>query len=127
MTSPTLPTTMGAEYLRLLDAKDEAAIHRLLAEDAQLVDEATRMWVRGRDAIGAALREQFTRVADVHSTAEDVHVERWGDVELETFTLRQVYDLDDAPCYAVAPTTLVWRRIDHEWRLAIVDSVPTCG
>ncbi len=127
MPSPTLPLTMGAEYLRLLDAKDEFEIHRLLAEDAQAVDELTRTWVRGRDAVGRALRELFSRVSDVHSTAEDVHVERWGDVEVETFLLRQVYDLDDAPCWVSSPTTLVWRRGDAGWRLALIDSIPTCG
>jgi ketosteroid isomerase-like protein len=127
MTSPTLPATMGAEYLRLLDAKDEVAIHHLLAEDAQLVDELTRTWVRGRDAIGGVLRDLFSRVCDVHSTADDVHVERWGDVEVETFVLRQVYDLADAPCWAVSPTTLVWRRTADGWRLALIDSIPTCS
>jgi ketosteroid isomerase-like protein len=108
-------------------AKDEAAIQHLLAEDAQLVDEGTRKWTRGRDAIGIVLREQLSRMTDVHSTAEDVRVSHRGDVEVETFVLRQVCDLDDVPCWVVAPTTLVWRRIDHQWRLAVIDSIPTIG
>lgn len=127
MTAEALPLTMGAEFLRLIDAKDETAIVRLLAEDAQLVDETTRRWVRGREAIGATLRDQLSRIADMQSSATDVHVERWGDVEVETFILHQVYDLDDAPCYETSPTTLVWRRIDRTWRLAIIDAVPTIG
>ena len=127
MTVEALPPTMGAEFLRLIDAKDETAIAHLLAEDAQLVDETTRRWVRGREAIGAALRAQLSRVADIQSTATDVHVERWGDVEVETFVLHQVYDLDDAPCYEVSPTTLVWRRTDRAWRLAVIDAIPTIG
>lgn len=127
MTAEALPLTMGAEFLRLLDAKDEAAIVHLLADDAQLVDETTRRWVRGRDAIGSVLREQLSRMCDIHSTAQEVHVERWGDVEVETFVLRQVYDCDDAPCYEVSPTTLVWRRIDRAWKLALIDAVPTIG
>ncbi len=127
MTSPSRPVTMGAEYLRLLDAKDEVAIHDLLAEDAQLVDEITRKWIRGRDAIGVVLRELFTRVSDIHSAAEDVHVRRWADVEVETFVLRQVYDLDGTTCWVVSPTTLVWRRTGHQWRLAVIESIPTSG
>src|SRR5512141_2065150 len=127
MTTEALPLTMGAEFLRLIDAKDETAIARLLTEDAQLVDETTRRWVRGRDAIGATLRDQLSRIADIQSTATDVHVERWGDVKVETFILHQVYDLDDAPCYEVSPTTLVWRRIDRTWRLAVIDAIPTIG
>jgi len=127
MTLATLPAMLGAEYLRLLEAKDEAGIFDLLAEDAQIVDELTRHWVRGRLPIGASLRELFTRVTDIQSTAEDVHVTRWGDVQVETFTLRQVYDLDDASCWVVAPTTLVWRRVDHAWKLALMSSIPTDG
>lgn len=127
MTNATLPASMGAEYLRLLDAKDETGIFNLLADDAQIVDELTRRWVRGRHEIGAALRELFTRVTDLQSTAEDVHVVRWGDIEVETFTLRQVYDLDDATCWVVSPTTLVWRRVGHAWKLALLSSIPTDG
>lgn len=127
MTSSTLPLTRGVEFLRMLDAKDEPAIEAVLAEDAQLVDEATRRWLRGRAAIGVALRDQFTHLADIHSAVEDVHVERWGDVEVETFVLRQVYDLDDDPVWLVSPTTLVWRRIDGAWRLELIHSVPTSG
>lgn len=127
MTIEALPLTLGGEFLRLLDAKDESGIVQLLADDAQLVDETTRRWIRGRDAIGAALRIQLSHMADIHSTAEEVHVERWGDVLVETFVLRQVCDLDEAPCYEVSPTTLVWRRIDRAWRLAVIDAIPTTG
>lgn len=127
MTLATVPAMMATEYLRLLEAKDEAGIFDLLADDAQIVDELTRRWVRGRHQIGAALRELFTRVTDVHCTAEDVRVVRWGDVQVETFTLRQVYDLDEASCWVVSPTTLVWHRVDHAWRLALMSSIPTDG
>jgi len=127
MTLGTGPAMMGTEYLRLLEAKDEAGIFDLLADDAQIVDALTRRWVRGRHQIGAALRELFTRVTDVHCAAEDVCVVRWGDVQVETFTLRQVYDLDEASCWVVSPTMLVWHRVDHAWRLALMSSIPTDG
>ncbi len=127
MTSITPVATHGAEYLRMLDAKDEAAIRDLLTDDAQLVDEITRRWVRGPSAIGVALRTIFSRVSDVHSTAEDVHVTRWGDVEIETFVLGQVYDLDGVTTRVVSPTTLVWRRTPAGWKLALIQSLPTGG
>lgn len=125
MTLATLPAMLGTEYLRLLEAKDEVGIFDLLAEDAQMVDELTRRWVRGRHPIGVALRELFTRVTDLQATAEDVHVMRWGDIQVETFTLNQVYDLDEASCWSASPTTLIWHRVDHAWRLALISSIPT--
>ena len=123
MMSATLPAMLGTEYLRLLEAKDEVGIFDLLADDAQIVDELTRRWVRGRHPIGVALREFFTRVTDVQATAEDVHVMRWGDTQVETFTLHLVYDLDEASCWSASPTTLIWHRIGPrlEARARVVD------
>ncbi len=119
--------TRVAEYLRMLDAKDEVGIRAMLADDAQLVDEVTRRWVRGPDMIGAALRSIFSRLADVQSSAEDIHVMRWIDVEIETFVLHQVYELDGATTRVVAPTTLIWHRTPGGWRLALIQSIPTDG
>ena len=127
MTSITPVATHGAEYLRMLDAKDEAAIRDLLTDDAQLVDEITRHWVRGPSAIGVALRTIFSRVSDVHSTVQDTHVVRCGDVEIETFVLSQVYDLEGVTMRVVSPTTLVWRRVAGAWKLALIQSIPTGG
>lgn len=125
MTAITPVATHGAEYLRMLDAKDEVGIRALLTADAQLVDEVTRHWVRGPEAIGAALRAIFSRVSDVQSAADDVHVVRWGDVEVETFLLRQVYELDGVTTRVMSPTTLLWRRTPQGWRLALIQSIPT--
>lgn len=127
MTSITPVATHGAEYLRLLDAKDEAAIRELLTDDAQLVDEITRHWVRGPSAIGVAMRTIFSRVSDVHSTAEDANVVRWGDIEVETFVLNQTYDLEGVTTRVISPTTLVWRRVAGAWKLALIQSIPTGG
>ena len=115
----------GAEYLRMLDAKDEPGILALMADDAQIVDEITRRWYRGKHQIGLALREIFSRLADIQSRAEDMHSVRWDDVEVETFLLHQVYDLDGATCSVVSPTCLLWRRTPEGWKLALMESIPT--
>ena len=126
--TPIAPVpTHGAEYLRLLDAKDAVGIVDLLTEDAQVVDEITRRWHRGRHEIGAALRLIFSRVSDVHSTADDVYVTRWADAEVETFILHQVYELDGVTTRVVSPTCLIWRRTAAGWKLALMQSVPTSG
>lgn len=127
MTVITPGATHLAEYLLLLDAKDEPGLCRLMTSDVQHVNEITRRWTRGRAAVGAELRTMFSRLSDLRSSAEDVHVERWGDVEVETFELHQVYDLEGATVRVVAPTTLVWRRTPAGWRLALTASIPTGG
>jgi ketosteroid isomerase-like protein len=125
MTAIAPVTWHGAEYLRLLDAKDEPGILALMTEDAQIVDEITRRWYRGKHEIGLALREIFSRLSDVHSTAEDMHSVRWGDTEVETFLLHQAYDLDGATCSVISPTCLLWRRTTEGWKLALMESIPT--
>ncbi len=127
MTSIAPVPTHGAEYLRLLDSKDDAGLINLMTEDAQVVDEITRRWHRGRHEIGAALRMIFSSVSDVHSTAEDVNVTRWADTEVETFILHQVYELDGATVRVISPTCLIWRRTPAGWKLALMQSVPTSG
>jgi ketosteroid isomerase-like protein len=126
MTSITPVAMHGAEYLRMLDAKDEVGIRALLTTTLH-VDEITRQWRRGPSAIGAELRALFSRVSDVQSTATDVHVVRWGDVEVETFELHQVYELDGVTTRVVSPTTLIWRRTPDGWRLALIQSIPTAS
>jgi len=127
MTSIAPVPTHGAEDLRLLDSKDDVGLLNLMTDDAQVVDEITRRWHRGRHDIGAALRMIFSRVSDVQSTAEDIHVTRWADVEVETFILHQVYELDGVTTRVVSPTCLIWRRTPVGWRLALMQSIPTDG
>jgi len=38
----------GAEYMRMLDARDDTGILALMTEDTQVVDEITRRWYRGK-------------------------------------------------------------------------------
>ena len=125
MTAITPVAWHGGEYLRMLDAKDDTGIVALLTEDAQFVDEITRRWHRGRHEIGVAMRETFSRLSDVHSTAEDMHVTRWGDTEVETFLLHQAYELDGVTYSVISPTCLLWRRTPEGWRLALMESIPT--
>ena len=107
MTNATLPASMGAEYLRLLDAKDETGIFNLLADDAQIVDELTRRWVRGRHEIGAALRQLFTRVTDLQSIAEDVHA---AGGELTRLLIRRIAGEPAEALQTLAEPTAHWKR-----------------
>lgn len=113
------------EFLRLLDAKDDLGLLDLMTEDAQVVDEITRRWYRGKREIEPALREVFSRLADVHSSAMDVRSVRWVDTEVETFLLHQTYELDGVTYEVTSPTCLVWRRTPAGWRLAVSESIPT--
>lgn len=121
-----IAVTRAAELFRALDAKDEAALDAMIADDAQKADELTHGWLRGRSALQAYFAENLPRVDNIHSTMDDVEVRRWGDVEMETFLLRQSYVFDGTQYGIEAPTTMVWRRDGDTWKLALEHSVPLC-
>lgn len=116
--------TQTAELFRLLDAKDEAGLRAVWADDAQATDEITRGWIRGQGALDAYMRDNLPRMTDIHSTIDDVVVHALGDVVIETCLLRQSYVIDDANCTIEAPTTMVWRREGDTWKLALMHSIP---
>jgi ketosteroid isomerase-like protein len=117
-------TGRASDIFRALDAKDEAALCAAFTDDPQKTDEMMRGWLRGRSALEAYFTENLPRVTDIHSTVDDVQVRRWGDVEVETFVLRQSYVHDGTPYAIEAPGTVIWRRKGDIWKLALVHSIP---
>jgi hypothetical protein len=124
MATDSSTATRTSEFFRLLDGKDEAALHAMWAADPQVADEITRGWLRGPGALDAYMRDNLPRMTDIHSKAEDADVRQWGDMEIETFVLRQSYVFEGKSCTVVAPTTMIWRREGDSWKLALVHSIP---
>jgi ketosteroid isomerase-like protein len=121
----TTPEQTVAELFDALDRLDLDAIESFLDEDPQSVDELSGGWLRGRDA----LRNHFAQVTgagltDVHSKVTDVHTAQWGDTAAVTLVLDQTYHFDGEEHMIHAPSTIVLRRPEGEWRVALVHSVP---
>jgi ketosteroid isomerase-like protein len=110
--------------LELLDSLDMNSVGGMLADDAQSVDENTRGWTRGRAAIEEYLSELEPSASDVHSQMRDVEEVMWGDVGLVTFVLEQTYKMDGQAVRISAPTSIVFRRQNGEWKVALIHTVP---
>jgi ketosteroid isomerase-like protein len=110
--------------LELLDALDMKSVGGMLTDDAQSVDENTRGWTRGRAAIENYLSQLEASASEVHSQMRDVHEAVWGDVGLVTFVLEQTYKMDGQPVNISAPTSIVFRRQNVEWKIALIHTVP---
>jgi ketosteroid isomerase-like protein len=111
----------------LFDALDSRDYERLIGKtdaDAQSVDENSRRWLRGRDELGAYLRQMIEMVTDVDTKLSDATEHIWNDIGVFTCWLEQRYTLDGSPQEVSAPTTMVFRRTDGEWKLALFHSVP---
>ncbi|MFC9688194.1 nuclear transport factor 2 family protein [Kribbella sp. NPDC056951] len=116
--------TAFKEIMTAFDRQDFAALRTMLAPDGQGVDEITRRWLRDADEIGAYFDQLAGSVDDVSTTVSDLEERTWGEVGLVTCWLDQSYTLDGEPQKVSAPTSVVLRRVDGEWRAALIHSVP---
>ena len=111
-------------YSDLVDRKDAEAIIQAGTEDIQAVDEISRRWMRGIDELGAYIRGLLKMVDDVHTSVSGVHETINGDIGILTCWIDQDYKLEGKAQHVSAPTTVVFRREDGEWKVALFHSLP---
>jgi uncharacterized protein (TIGR02246 family) len=107
-----------------LGAGDADAVMRLAAEDMQGVEEISRRWLRGSSQVGEYIGHLVGAVRDVDSQMLDVQEQQWGDCGVVTFWLEQTYTYEEQPAQVSAPTTVVLRREDDQWKVALFHSIP---
>jgi uncharacterized protein (TIGR02246 family) len=108
----------------LLDAMDTRGMAAMIAEDGQGVDEISRGWMRGRDAIEQYFAQLENMVEGVSSRVSDVHVSDWGDVGAVTCVVHQTYTLGGQEQDITSPTSITLRKQGDEWKIAVFHSVP---
>jgi ketosteroid isomerase-like protein len=116
--------SMAQELFDALDRKDFDRIVRLATDDVQGVDEISRGWLRGRAAMEAYFKSLGEQVSNIRSTLSDVHAVEVGDVGIITLVLNQEYDMGGQRASIHAPTSIVVRRVDGNWRMVLLHSVP---
>jgi ketosteroid isomerase-like protein len=118
------PTSAAKRFLEALDAADAEAAARVVSADAQGIDEVSRRWIRGPDALIGNVRELVDVFTDMRSDMRDVHEEQWGDSAIVTFWLEQDYTSEGRREHVSAPTTYVFRREHGDWKLMLGHSIP---
>lgn len=116
--------SIARELFDALDRKDFDRIARAATDDVQGVDEISRGWMRGRAEMEAYFNSLGDQVSNIHSTLSDIHAVEFGDVGIVTLVLDQEYDAGGERASIHAPTSIVARRVDGEWRMALLHSVP---
>lgn len=107
-----------------LGREDPETLIGHFSEESQGVDELSREWMRGREALETYLRGLLTQVKGVKSEIKDVHEVIAGDIGLMTFWLEQDYTLEGQEHHISAPSSAVLRREDGEWRVLLFHSIP---
>jgi uncharacterized protein (TIGR02246 family) len=119
------PEQTVALLFQAFDSLDIERVETLIADDFQGVDELSGGWRRGRQALHEYLQMvSAAGLSDVRSQLSDVHTTDWGDTALVTAVLDQSYGMGGHIVRLHAPTTIVLRRQDGGWRIALVHSVP---
>jgi ketosteroid isomerase-like protein len=111
-------------FVAALDAMDLDRMMESTLDDAQGIDEISRRWIRGREELDGYLRGLMGAVSNVRTELRDVEERMWGDTGMVTCWLEQDYELEGNSQHVSAPTTIVMRRQDGEWKLALFHSVP---
>jgi ketosteroid isomerase-like protein len=114
---------VAGDLIKAMEAKDLERMLALTDGDAQGVDEISRRWIRGAE-FEAYLRQMVGMVSDVHTTLSDVTERVWDDTGVLTCWLEQRYVFEGSEQQISAPTTIVFRRSDGEWKAALFHSVP---
>lgn len=107
-----------------LDLGDYEGLASMLDADCQLVDQVSRTWVRGRDAVHEYLHAVGPKVSELRSTLSDVSPTDMGYCGLVTSMLHQEYRYDGRPAWVTSPTTLFFVRDGDDWRIALLHSIP---
>jgi ketosteroid isomerase-like protein len=107
-----------------IDSKDVNRVAESLTEEVQGVDELSRQWLRGRSALDSYLAQVMGAVSDVRTELREAEEHVWGDSGVLTCWLDQDYTYEGSARHVSAPTTMVFRREDGEWKLAVLHSAP---
>ena len=116
--------TVANGFVAALDAMDLDRMMASALDDAQGIDEISRRWIRGRKELDAYMRSLMGALSDLRTELRDVEERMWGDTGMVTCWLEQDYELDGQAQHVSAPTTIVMRRQDGEWKLALFHSTP---
>jgi len=109
----------AAELLASFDSFDFDAVMEQTADDAQVVDDVSRHWVRGKTSIGAHMRRVASSVDSLRTELSEVAETIWGDVGLLTCQLEQTYTAEGREGRGIGPATVVFHREGSEWKLTL--------
>lgn len=118
------PEATVREMFERFDAMDMDAVQDLMTDDVRGIDEISRRWLRGRDGV----REYFDQiqgvVTDIRSEMREVIETVYGDTAIVTCWLEQDYRLEGEPVHVSSPVTMVLRRVEDRWLIALAHAVP---
>lgn len=115
---------VATEMIEALDSMNLDRMVRGFGVDVVSVDEISREWLYGRDAVETYLGGLIDTVSDVQTELRDSREAIWGETGILTCWMEQDYTHDDHTHHVSAPTTMVFRKEGSEWKIVLFHSIP---
>ena len=112
------------ELFEAVDKLDVAGVAALLADDAQMVEEITRKWTRGKANVEAAFAGAAGMVSNITTKVSEFHTVVTGDTGIVTCILDQTYTFEGNEVTIYAPTTVGFSKNAGIWKISLLHSVP---
>jgi ketosteroid isomerase-like protein len=103
-----------------VDRRDVDTLHEVCDNAIQGFDEASRKWLRGRDAADEHWRQGLMVAEDIRTELGDFSETRFEDAGLVTYWIEQDYTLDGNAEHVSGPATAVFRRRGDEWKAVLL-------
>jgi ketosteroid isomerase-like protein len=116
--------TVVRDMFEGIDRKDFDAVMRVIDEEVQGIDETGRRWLRGRNDVVGHWRQGLMLTEDVHTELRDVWEGIIGDAGIFTCWLEQDYTQEGKAQHVSGPATIVFRRLDDNWKTVLFHSIP---
>ena len=112
------------DYFGALDRMELEPLLERLTDDMQGIDEISQGWTRGKSAFAAKVGVLTEKISDVSTEITDVVEHVWGETGVLTCWMEQDYTYEGAEQHVSAPTTVVFRRMDRAWKMAVFHMIP---
>ncbi|MPZ85463.1 MAG: hypothetical protein GEV28_35780 [Actinophytocola sp.] len=109
---------------RAMETVDVDRVRTMLSDDLQAVDGLMRTWKRGLGEVGQHLAALESSLQRWGSELGDMVVRDYGDTAIATYLVEERYSFAGQDYLDVAPTTMVLRRVDGDWKIVLFQSVP---
>lgn len=108
-----------------LDRNDPEAILVEMGPDVAMVDEISRSWLRGIEAVATQIRAVVPATTGLSSTVKDLHLRPLGpEAVMVTGWLDQSYTLDGQPQTISAPLSACLESQGGTWRVVSLHAIP---
>lgn len=119
------PSQILHELFAALDHKDGDSILSLMSADIVMVDEISRRWLRGKDAVAAQIRAVLAATDSVQSRLSDLQMQPLGpEALLATGWLDQTYILNGHGQTITAPLSACLQAQAGTWMVTSLHAIP---